>query len=135
MSAKRDGSETNRKGLTARQVRLAACIASGMTDAAACRQCRVGVTTLWTWKKQPAFRERIAELQRELVERAVHRLSDLMAGKALDALTDRLDRTDPETGERVTTLPDICAAFELFINVTNAADLKARIEELERGRK
>jgi hypothetical protein len=58
-----------------------------------------------------------------------------MAGDAIDALTDRLQRTDPETGEKVASVEDIKCPFELFIGIKNQADLASRIEELERGRK
>jgi hypothetical protein len=80
-----------------------------------------------------AFRERIAELRRELVDRAIGRLSELMAGQALDVLTQRLEGQDTRTGKPTATLDDVKAAFELFINVTDAADLKARIEQLEQA--
>jgi hypothetical protein len=58
-----------------------------------------------------------------------------MAGLSLDVLTRRLEAKDEETGEPRATLDDVKTVFELFINTTNAADLKARIEELERGSK
>jgi hypothetical protein len=132
MASKSQESEGNRKKLTPRQERMAACLAAGKSKVDACRDCRVGMTTVYDWLRLPAFRERIEELRKELTDRAIGRLADLMAGKALDKLNDRLDRTDPETGEASVTLEDIRAAFELSINLQNAADLKARIEDLER---
>jgi hypothetical protein len=130
------GSDTNGqsrpKPLTARQERLAAALAGGRKDAEACRECRVGVTTLRNWRLgNPGFTQRIRELQRELVDRAVARLAELMAGKALDALTERLSRTDPKTGALMVGLDDIKACFEIFVHTTNAAELKQRLELLE----
>jgi hypothetical protein len=112
--------------ISARQEVVAACLAAGQTMAATARECRVGVTTIWVWKKQPPFRERLAELRQELVDCAVGRLADMMAGKAADALA-KLLRAKSE-GVR---LDSVKAVYELFVNVTNAADLKARIEQLE----
>jgi hypothetical protein len=89
------------------------------------------MTTLYTWLKDPAFRAKVDELRNELVDRAVGRLAELMAGQALDALTSRLRRKDAETGELVAGLDDIKAAFELFANLSTVADFKARLEKLE----
>jgi hypothetical protein len=129
MPAQRNGTEQNGT-ISARQERVAACLAAGMTKTRAARECRVGLVTIWTWLKQAAFRERLAELRRELVDGAIGRLADLMAGLALDALKRRLEAKD-KAGKPAVTLDDIKATFELFLNTTNAADLKARIEELE----
>jgi hypothetical protein len=127
----RQGTGSEKNGtVSARQERVAACLAAGMTKSRAARECRVGLVTIWTWLKQPVFRERIAELRRELVDGAIGRLADMMSGLALDALRERLEAKD-ENGHPTVTLDDIKATFELFLHTTNAADLKARIEELE----
>jgi hypothetical protein len=127
--------ETNQKKLTARQERIAAAMAAGRIDADICREFKVAVSTLWLWKKQPAFRQRIEELRHQLIDRSIGRLSELMAGKALDVLNKRLDKKDPDTGETSATLDDVKAAFELFVGIKNAADLQSRLEELERRAK
>jgi hypothetical protein len=126
--------EENQKKLTARQERIAAAMAAGRIDADICREFKVAVSTLWLWKKQPAFRQRIEELRHQLIDRSIGRLSELMAGKALDVLDKRLDKKD-EDGNCAAGLDDVKAAFELFVGITNAAELKARLEELERRAK
>jgi hypothetical protein len=125
MSAKRNESEPIGT-LSARQERVAAAIAAGRTVAAASRECRAGTTTIWRWLKQPAFRQRIEALRRELVDRAVGRLADMMAGTAADTLRKLLDAKSDSV-----RLDSVKAVYELFVNVTNAAELKARIEQLE----
>jgi hypothetical protein len=75
---------------------------------------------------QPVFRERIAKLRRELIDRAIGRLSDMMAGAAADKLLRLLDAKS-ETVQ----LDTVKAVFEEYIQVSNAADLKTRIEQLE----
>jgi hypothetical protein len=112
--------------LSARQEHMAAALASGSTVARACRECRVGINTVYKWKKLPAFNERVAELRRETVDRAIGRLSDMMAGAAADKLLKLLDAKSESL-----QLDAVKAVYELFINVTNAAELKARIEQLE----
>jgi hypothetical protein len=127
--AKRDESERPRKPLSARQEKLAACLASGMRPGEACDHCNVGTTTLWEWKKLPAFTERIAQLRKELVDRAIGRLSEMMAGRAADALLKLLESKSDSV-----RLDSVKAVFDLFINTSNAAELKARIDALEADR-
>jgi hypothetical protein len=101
-------------------------LAAGRTKAAAARECRVGIATVHRWFKESAFRARIAELRTELVDRAIGRLADIMAGAAVDRLSSLL-RAKSESLQ----LETVKAVYELFVNVTNAAELKARIEQLE----
>jgi hypothetical protein len=130
MTAKR--AETGRKGaLSARMDRVALALAEGWTKARTVRECRVGKTTIDRWMSQEPFRQRVDQLRRQIVDRAVGRLSGLMAKEALNALTARLRRKDAETGELAAGLDDIKAAFELFANVSTVADFKARLEKLE----
>jgi hypothetical protein len=76
--------------------------------------------------KQPAFRERVSELRKELTDRAIGRLADLMAKDAADALAKLL-----KAKSDAIKLNSVRAVYELFVNVSNAAELKDRIEELE----
>jgi hypothetical protein len=112
--------------VSARQERVACCLAAGYAVAKAARECSVGETTIWAWLKQPAFRERVAALRRELVDRAVGRLADLMANDAADALAKLLNAKSDSV-----RLASVRSVFELFVNVTNAAELKDRIEKIE----
>jgi hypothetical protein len=88
------------------------------------------MTTLYTWQKDPAFCAKVDELRNELVDRAVGRLADLMAGKALDVLTARLDRTDAETGAPTAGLDDVKAAFDLFGGLRSNTELKEKLDRL-----
>jgi hypothetical protein len=109
-----------------RQERVAAELASGRSVAATARDCRVNEATIWEWYKQPAFKERVAELRQLLTDRTIGRLSDLLAGTALDTLVKLLSaESDSLKLETVKTL------FEQFLAVTNSVDLKARLEALE----
>src|SRR5262245_24669273 len=121
--------ETGRNGgISARQERVAACLASGYTKVRASRECRVGTTTIDRWMEMPAFRERIADLRKELTDRAIGRLAEMMAGAAADTLAKLLDAASDSV-----RLDTVKAVYDLFVNVTNAAQLKARIEQLEAG--
>jgi hypothetical protein len=130
MAPEREGSANNGKELSARQMNMAACLAVGMTKADACRKTKVGMSTLYQWLKQPAFRDKIDELRREVVDRAIGRLADLMSGKAIDVLTARLDRTDPDTGEVAASLDDVKAAFDLFGGLKSNTELQAKLDKL-----
>ena len=132
-SAKRNEPETNGK-ISARMERLAAAIASGQTDKAACQECKIGVTTLWRWRKTvPAFTARIEELRKECNERVLARLTAIMGGKALDVLECKLDARD-DKGQPTATLADIKAAFELRGNITND-ELMEMLEQILENQK
>jgi hypothetical protein len=119
------GSKLNER-VSARQERVATCLAAGYPVARAARECRVGECTIWGWLKQPAFRERVSELRKELTDRAIGRLADMMAGAAADTLLKLLEAKSDSV-----RLDSVKAVYELFVNVTNAADLKDRLERLE----
>src|SRR5262245_34995841 len=116
--------------ISARQERAAVCIAVGKTVAATAREVGLNAATIWGWYKQPPFTERIEELRKEITDRAIGRLADLMAGKAVDKLIERLDRVDPETGQTSATLDDIKAAFDLFGGLKSTTDLQAKLDRL-----
>jgi hypothetical protein len=132
MTTERNANEPKKTGLSARQERCAALLAAGWRVTDVAKECKASRVTLWTWTTQvPAFRARVDQLRKEITDRAVNRLADLLAGKALDVLEARLDARDEETGLPVSTVGDVKAVAETLINLTNAADLKARIEALE----
>jgi hypothetical protein len=109
-----------------RQERVAVALASGRTVAAAARDCRVNADTVWTWMKQPAFQARVAELRQSLTDSAIGRLASMMADQAADALLRLLSAESD-----VVALDAVKAVYDLFVNVTNASELKSRIEQLE----
>lgn len=115
--------------LTDRQERVAVLLATGHTVAAASRECKLGTTTVWRWLREDGpFPARVAALRKELTDRAVGRLADMMATSAADSLRGLLGAKS-----EAVRLDAVRAVYDLFINVINAADLKARIEQLEAG--
>src|SRR5262249_62391363 len=82
---------TVRVVLAARQERVAALLAAGWKVAAAAREVGAGKTTVWAWLRQEDFRKRIDELRRELLDAAIGKLADLMAGQAGAVLGESLD--------------------------------------------
>jgi hypothetical protein len=113
--------------LSSRQESVALAIASGRTVAAAARESRVACSTLWQWLQQPEFRARVAELRRQVTDRAIGRMADAMAGAALDALLKLL--TAKSAAIRLDAARSI---FDLYVGTVNATELRARVEELER---
>lgn len=115
--------------LSDRQERVAVMLAAGRTVAAVSRECKVGPTTIWRWlREEAAFSGRVSELRAELTDRAIGRLADLMATTAADALKGLLGAKS-----EAVRLEAVRSVYELFVNVTNAAELKSRIEQLEAG--
>ncbi|QDU23312.1 hypothetical protein ETAA1_53070 [Urbifossiella limnaea] len=127
--ARQEENGENGTELTERQEQVAAALAAGATVARVCRECRVGVQTVYTWKRSPAFNARVAALRRDLTERALGRLSDMMAGAALDRL-QKLFRAKNEGVQ----LEAVKTVYELFLQVTSTVELRTRIEELEAAR-
>jgi hypothetical protein len=112
--------------LSARQDAVAVAIACGKTVKNAAASIGAGESTVWAWHKQLAFRNRLAELRRELVNRTLNRLADAMAGKALDRLLSLVD-----SDSSVMQLHAVREIFDRYVAVEQAAELRARIEQLE----
>jgi hypothetical protein len=131
--SKTDETRQNRT-ISARQERVAVALASGRSVAATARDCRVHAGTIWEWMKQEGFKERVRELRQALTDSAIGRLSDLMAGAAADTLLKLFSAESDNV-----KLESVKAAFELYLHVQSAAELKSRIEALEasqpRGRR
>jgi hypothetical protein len=126
MSTDKTNESVPNRTISARQERVAVELASGRSIAAAARDCHVATTTIWVWLQQQPFKDRVAELRQSLTDRTIGRLADLLAGDALNTLVQLLHaESDNLKLETVKTL------FEQYIAVTNAVDLKARLEALE----
>jgi hypothetical protein len=121
-----NGNEGNRIILPIRQERMASLLAAGRTKAAAAREARVAVVTIYEWLKNPAFRARVEELSHDLWDQAINRLRDMMAGVALDKLKGLLSSENESL-----RLEAVKVIYEVLMGMTSAADLKARIEALE----
>lgn len=114
--------------LTARQDRVAALLATGRTVAAAAREVGVSTVTIWAWHKLPHFKERVTEYRRELTDRAIARLADMMASTAADTLQELASNPEVSASTRLDAAKSI---YDIFVNVNNAQELQARIEQLE----
>jgi hypothetical protein len=123
---KRDDSGRN-DTLSARQERVAAALASGSPVAQVSRDCRVGTATIWAWLKLPRFKDRVADLRRQLVDAALGRLSELL-GKAGDTYARLLDASD--TPPRI-KLDTANAVLDRFVGISNFTELRTEIDNLK----
>ncbi len=126
------GSNTMKEKITisGRQEAAAALLAAGHSVAHTARQCDTSTVTIWRWKKSAEFQQRIEEIRTQTTDRAVGRLAEMMAGKALDKLNDRLDRIDPKTKKPAANLDDIKAVFELFGGLKSNLELQQKLDRL-----
>jgi hypothetical protein len=118
--------ERNRT-LTAKMERVAVCLASGKTLAEACQLCKVGRTTVWEWMRQPAFKERVAELRKQLTDVALGQLTALLTDAAR-GLSDILKAADTPARMKLDTIRTI---FETYIGMMNNAELRAEIDRIK----
>src|ERR1700735_4931531 len=109
--SERKPTETNGK-ISARQEQLGLLLAMGEKDKTACKECKVGVTTLWRWKKLPAFMSRIEELRKEISQRGIDRLANIFTNDALNVLVARLNAKD-EKGNHTASVADVQTAAEI----------------------
>jgi hypothetical protein len=87
----------------------------------------VGTATIWAWLKLPHFKDRVADLRRQLVDAALGQLSDLLS-KAGDTYARLLDASD--TPPRI-KLDTANAVLDRFVGISNFAELKAEIDKLK----
>lgn len=104
---------------------VAAAIAAGSTVVAAAETAGVGRVTVHRWLQEAEFRQRIAELRREMTGRAIGRLADRMA-KAVDVLAEVL-----ESPIATARLKAAIALLELGLRAVTLADVQARVEAIE----
>jgi hypothetical protein len=107
--------------------RVALCLASGKTLAEACRQCKSGRTAVWTWMRQDAFKDRVAELRKQLTDVALGQLTGLLTDAAA-GLGDLLKSSNTTARLKLDAIRTI---FETHIGLTNNAELRAEIEKLK----
>jgi hypothetical protein len=118
------------RSTAAREI-VAAGLAAGRTVAALSRASGVSERAIRRWRAEPAFAARIAEIRKEIMDRTVGRLSDLLASKGVDVIEGRLDARDAKTGRPTATIADVKEVVEIFTGVTSVAELKSRIEAIE----
>src|SRR5215213_1839174 len=105
---------------------LVTALAAGGTVEAAAKAAGVSETTAYRRQREPAFRQRVAEVRDEMVSRAVARLS-ATSTLAADCLRELL-KAQSET----VRLGAARAILELGSRLREQEDLGARIAALER---
>jgi len=81
---------THPASLTRRQLRAVSAILEAPNMEAAARRARVGRTTLYTWLRDPTFRDELSRRQAEVFDTALARLKCL-AGDAVNGLGKLID--------------------------------------------
>jgi hypothetical protein len=115
--------------LSARQEKALLALLTHPTVEQAAHAASVGLRTLWTWLKDPAFAEAYRAARREAVSRALARLQQGVSNavSTLQAIT--ADETAP-TPARVSAAKII---LELAVKSVELEDLEARLSTLERA--
>jgi hypothetical protein len=83
--------------------------------------------------KVEAFRDRIAELRKELTERTISRIADLLAGVGCDVIEARLNRVIEKDGQSVmlATIEDVERVASLLVGLKSAGEIQSRLDALE----
>ena len=113
--------------LSRRQQRAIAAIldTANMEDAA--RRARVGRTTLYTWLREPAFRDELTRRQADIFDAALARLKCLV-GDAVNGLGDLIGATSENV--RRSACRDI---VDIALKVREMRDIEDRLTQLERA--
>jgi hypothetical protein len=77
--------------------------------------------------RQEAFKDRVAELRKQLTDLALGQLTTLLTDAAA-GLGNLLKSSDTPARLKLET---ICTIFDTYIGMTNNAELKAEIEKLK----
>ena len=104
---------------------LALAMAKGLSVAASAREAGCSLQTAFRARKDPKFRERVAELRGQLIDAAVGKLSGA-AGEAADQFRTLL--ADPDSGIRLRAAQSI---LDRLVTLRSHAELEARLTELE----
>ena len=108
-----------------KDVLLAMALAAGASASDAARQFEVSVSTVKRRMADPDFRQFVADLRAQMIERALGRLTDNMT-RAADALAGLLD--DPTPSIRIRAARALLA---LGLRLHDAVDVNERIRNLE----
>ena len=112
--------------LTSRQLRAITAILDTPSMDAAAKRARVGRTTLYTWLRDPAFRDELTRQQGEVFDTALARLKCL-AGDAVKGLGD-LIKAQSESVKRAACRDILDAAFK----VKEINEIEERLAEIEK---
>lgn len=103
---------------------LAVAVGKTVKDAAA--EAGIGVRTLYSWLKKPAFRRRVSAIREQMVGAAVGRVSRDMASAA-DVLGKLLKSRSEDTRFKAAA-----KLIELGVKLRDHDDLAGRLAEVER---
>jgi hypothetical protein len=122
-----DVPETAGDGKRRKNAKMAAAlaVAGGRTVREAAERADVGVRTVYSWLRQPAFKRKVNELQERMVAAAIGRLSRRMS-KAADTLAGLLNSTDEGTKLRAAR-----SLLEVRLKLKQLDELERRVGELE----
>jgi hypothetical protein len=112
--------------LPGKRERAAVALASGHSVRGAAGAVGIGERTLYRWRDDPAFAQRVRDLQAELVRRAVGRLSRAMPKAAV-----KLRKLLASESEKI----QLAAAGKLLesgLKLRDQVDLEERLAALER---
>jgi HEAT repeat protein len=111
--------------LTARQRKLIPLLVSCSTAAEACEKAKLNRSTLYTWLREPLFRDEVERQREELVEAAFGMVAQNV-GRAVSALVRLLDSRDERVRRWVAN--DI---VNHFLRHKELHELEERIEAIE----
>jgi transposase len=118
-----------------RQERAIVALLSEPSIEAAAKTADVSDVTIWRWMKQPAFRVKLRDARRAVVEGAIGRLQQT-ATEAVETLRRNLTCGTPSVEVRAATaiLDQATRAVELFDVVERLEQLEARLAARADGR-
>ena len=119
--------QTEKDGLTARQLRLITFILSTASIEAASKEAKIGRATVYRWLKEKHFREKLEQKRQELFEEGLSRLK-AATDKASQRLIELLDSNNVNI--RRLAAKDILSFALKAIETQNLEDRIDRIEEI-----
>jgi hypothetical protein len=106
---------------------LVLAVATGSTIAAWCKRTGTGRTTASGWQREPKFAEDVAKIRKMLLDEAVGKFT-----KAVSDVADGMIKLAGSATSEATKLAAQKAVLEHLIQLTEFAELKNRVEEIER---
>lgn len=113
--------------LTPKQYRAIANLMLCNTVEEAAQESGIGARTLWTWLKEPTFRDALAEAERNTVEAATRRLSSL-ASKALGVVESIME---DESASDAVRLRAAATVLDSALRWREVVTLEDRLSALE----
>jgi hypothetical protein len=114
--------------LTARQQQAIDALLTRQSEEEVCQEVGIHRSTLLRWKKLPAFQAALEAAHNACLREAVGKLKRYSMD-AVDRLFHEMGHATNETGHKITAADKLLAHL---VKLSDMADLKARVEELER---